>query len=236
MSRELKIYEDFFLGKRSPALPATVVDGPWAKADTSAAGSPTVTTAGGFLQLTLDNTNEVQNLCVYHGDILGFDIDDLVFAEFWAKVTASLPAEVTAVIGLGSARNDTPDTVAANAWFRLQGNNTLLCESDDGTNDNDDKSTGLTLSTTVRKLRIDFAEGIKTVSGGASSGGKADVKFSAENAQGLLRPLFVNTSTTFDMSNYAAGLQPYFQLQKTAAASVATLSIQGVRIGYRIGR
>jgi hypothetical protein len=224
--------DDFrFNGLIKPAATASVVDGPWAKADTSAAGSPTVQTNNGFMELALDATNEAQNLCLYFGDQLPYDIDDLVQVDIWAKITASLPAAVSAAFGLASARNDAIDSIAAQALFRLIGDNNLLVESDDGTTDKDDIATGLTLAATLRRFTISFKEGINSVVGGLSTGGKSNVIFSAENSAGLLRR--VAPATRFDMSAYSSGLQPYFQIQKTAAASLGTLSIKRVRIQYR---
>lgn len=224
--------DDFrFNGLIKPAATASVVDGPWAKADTSSAGSPTVQTNNGFMELTLDSTSEVQNLCLYFGDQLPYDIDNLIQVDIWAKITASLNAAVSAAFGLASARNDAIDSIAAAALYRVIGSNSLVVESDDGVTDKDDIATGLSLSTTVRRFTISFKEGINTVAGGLSTGGKSNVIFSAENSQGLLRRVAPNTR--FDMSSYSSGLQPFFQLQKTADAAVATLSIQRVRVLHR---
>ena len=220
-----------FNGKISPALTAAVVDGPWAKADTSVGGTPTVTTAGGLMVLTLDNANEAQNLCLYFGDVLSYDIDDLIQFDIWLKASAALAATVSAAFGLASARNDAIDTIAEAAIGRIIGNNTVVVETDDGTNNNDDVATGLTLSTTLRRFTMSFKEGINTVSGGLSTGGKSNVIFSMENSQGLLRR--IASGTRFNMENYTGGLQPFFQLQKTAATDVATLSIKRVEVTYR---
>lgn len=221
-----------FTGKRSPAATASVVDGPWGKADTSSAGSPTVTTTADGLVMTLDSTNEAQNLCVYFGDILSYELDDLIFVEFWTKLSASLPAELSAAFGMCSARNDAIDSLAAHASFRAIGNNNIVVETDDGTNDVDDVATGLSLSTAFKKFRIDFKQGINTVSGGLSTGGKSNVLFSAENAGSRLQQVARNQR--FNMEAYSAGLQPYLQLQKTAAASVGSLTVKRIHVGYRL--
>lgn len=229
--REILVDDFRFPGKVSPAATASVVDGPWAKTDTSSSGSPTMTTNGGLMELALDSTNEVQNLCLSFGDVLSYDIDDLIQADFWVKITASLNAVISAAWGLAGARNDAIDSIAQAALFRVIGNNTVVAESDDGTTDKDDVATGMTLSTTIRRCSISFKEGIRTNAGALSTGGKSNVIFSMENSQGLLRR--VAAGTIFDMSAYAGGLQPYFQLQKTANAAVGTLSIHRVRIKYR---
>jgi hypothetical protein len=43
----------------------------------------------------------------------------------------------------------------------------------------------------------------------------------------------VAAKTTFDLSAYSAGLQPYFQLQKSAATATGTLSIQAVEFDWK---
>lgn len=233
MSKQTRKLIYNFRGAQAPPLTASRDGGIWTKADTSAAGSPTVQTGNDGMELTLTNTNEVQNICLLMGDVLPFDIDDLIAVEWLAKVTAALPATVTAAFGVASARNDTLDSVAAHAWFRLQGSNALLVETDDGTTDLDDKATGFNLSTTFRRCRIDFAQGVFSQDPPSlSKGGKAHVQFHVSNDTGSLRR--VATGTRFDMSAYSSGLQLLAQLQKTAAADVATLTLLEAMVEYRL--
>jgi len=230
--QEIQCTKYRFAGLHKPALTASGVDGPWVKADTSVGGAPTVQAVAGAMELTLAADNEAENICLYFGDVLPYDIDDLVLVEIWARLTAAVPAAVMGAFGLAGARNDTLDSVAQNAWFRFEGNNNIVVETDDGTLDLDDKATGLTLSTTIRKFTIDFGGGIVTAGPPAQSeGGKNNVLFSMENGQGLLRP--VARGTQFDMGAYAGGLQLFAQLQKTAAVSVATLGIWGIDVHHR---
>lgn len=203
---------------------------------TAAAGAPTINAiSGGTLDLAMDATSEVQNLCLYQGDILPFTFQDLIRVEIIAKVSASLAAAVSAVFGVASARHDTLDSVAAHAWFRLQGSNSVLCETDDGTNDKDDIATGMTLSTTLKRFVIDFATGVQTRQlPSASLGGRGNVFFSVDNGNGNLRR--VAESTVFDMSNYTAtsGLQCIAQIQKTSGTAVGTLSIESFNVEYKV--
>lgn len=231
MARETFVDDFHFNGKMVPALTASVVNGPWAKADTSAAGTPTLASSGGFMVGAFDAQSEVQNLCLYHGDVLNYDIDELISAEFWIKTVAALDSATQLAFGMISARNDAIDSIAEAAIFRLIGNNSVVVETDDGTNNNDDKATGQTLVAAVKRFHIDFASGIKTVVGAASSGGKAEVLFSMDNGRGQLAR--VAAATRFDMSNYAGGLQPFVQLQKTADTNVDSFSLRRVRIKYR---
>jgi hypothetical protein len=209
--QDFQHYEDDFIGTvatfPTSADPAT----PWLVDDTSSSGTPTYTTGTSVAVLTLASTEEVENVCLHHGDALSFDIDLIQSIEFSAKTVATLDSATTIVMGLGSARNDDPDAVAANAFFKLAGSNSVVCESDDGTNDNDDKATGVSLAATYKRFVIDF------------TGGKSNVKFYIDGNR-------VASSTTFDMSNYSSGLQPIFQIQKTSDTNADSLTIDYVRI------
>ena len=210
-------FEDDFIGT-SAAFPASADPAtPWLAVDTSAAGAPTYVRNASNAVITLAATSEVENVCLAHGDALSFDIDSIQRIEMRVKIGAAFTTGSELVFGLGSARNDTTDSVTANAWFKMVGasSTTLVyCESDDGTNDNDDKSSGVTLGTTFKKFVIDF------------TGGKSNVKFYIDGVR-------VATSTTFDMSNYTAGLQPIIQLQKAANTNVDAVTVDYVRIACK---
>ena len=207
----------------------------WSTVVTGAA-PPTGAHGDGCLELALTTDVQIQNVCVAMGDKLPYDIDDLEQVDIWAKCTASLAAVCQASFGMASARNDTIDSLTNHASFRLIGSNAVYCESDDNTNDVDDISAGDTLVAAYKHFRINFKEGLLTVGPPANrvggAGGKANVLFSMENAQGQLRP--VCQSQRFNMENCSTGLQPYFQLQKTSNAAGGTLSIRRVEISYRL--
>ena len=218
--RDFEIVYDDFNGAvatfPTSADPAT----PWLVADTSSAGSPVYTKGTSEATLTLAATSEVENVCLSFGDALDIDIDDIQRVEMRVKISAStMTSGSTLVFGLGSARNDTPDSVTANAWFRMEGANSttlVYCESDDGVNDNDDKSSGVTLGTTFKEFVIDF------------TGGKSNVKFFIDGQR-------VASTTTFDMSNYTAGLQPIVQIQKAANTNANGVVVDYVKIVAKRG-
>lgn len=225
-----------FVGDENPPVVGSA-DGSMWRSYVSGQGSPSVLTDDGYMKLDLDDTVESQIAMLYMGDELAFDIDDLLTVDFWLKCSASLGAQVSLAFGMCSAKQDDPDSFAAHASFRLFGNNLILCETDDGTNDNDDIAAGESLSTTVKRFTIDFASGIKTVVPPPSVGGKGNVLFACGNTQGLLRP--VARLTRFDMSNYSSGLQPYVILQKGLASSViasveASAWVKRIRIRHRV--
>lgn len=205
---------------------------PWLITDTSSSGTPTYTrldhgeTAGAFrpgvAQLLLESTVEAQNVCLSFGDKLCFDINKLRGFACGLKTVATTggvkDSTTTIAWGVTGDRNDAIDTIAYAALFRLAaatGSNVVVVESDDGTNNNDDVATGFTLTDdTWADFYIDFSD-------------LASVKFFCGlSTNGLAR---VAKGTTFDMSNYGAALQPFFQLQKTSDANTDALQIDYVR-------
>lgn len=207
----IEYVEDFLGPQTLTASPAN--SDQWDIADTSSAGTPTYTVGGinGEATLAFDSQSEIQNVCLFKSDVLNFDIDTIHSIELRVKTVATLDTATSLAFGLCSARNDAIDSLAAHASFRLIGSNSLVVETDDGTNDNDDVATGATLGSAYKRFVIDFA------------GGKSDVKFYVDGAR-------VAASTTFDMSNYSAGLQPYVQIQKTADTNTDSVVIDYIKI------
>ena len=193
------------------ADPATA----WMVDDTSLTGTPTYTKGTSNLTMTLNNDSAIVNICTHFNDALDFDIDLIQSIEMRCKIgAATFTSGSTLVFGLGSARDDTPDSVTAHAWFRMEGANSttlVYAESDDGTRDVNDISTGVTLGTTFKRFVIDF------------TGGKSDVKFYIDGQR-------VCASQTFDMSAYSSGLQPIFQLQKAANANADSFVCDYIKV------
>jgi hypothetical protein len=212
--QDFQNYFDDFIGA-SATIPASADPAtPWLIVDTSSSGTPTYVRNASNAVLTLASTSEVENVCLAHGDALSFDIDQIQQVEMRVKIGAAFTSGSELVFGVASARNDTTDSVTANAWFKMVGasSTTLVyCESDDGTTDKDDISSGVTLGTTFKRFVIDF------------SGGKSNVKFYIDGQR-------VAASTTFDMSAYSSGLQPLIQLQKAANTNVDAVTIDYVEI------
>lgn len=211
----LHFVEDF-LGNENPTTSAGLGSG-LVITDTSAAGTPTYTCGGiaGELTMAFDSTAEVQNVCLSTGDDLNWDIDKLHYIEMRVKMgQAAADAATSLAFGLASARNDAIDTIAEAALFRVIGADSttaVVVETDDGTTNNDDVATGTTLINAYKKFRISF------------SSGTSDVRFYIDGAR-------VAAGTTFDMSGYTAGLQPYVQLQKTADANTDSVVVDYISI------
>lgn len=225
MARQTRIYRYDFRGELALAAAGSGVGNPFVKAVTTTSGTPTaVGLNGGGLRLSLASNNEIENICVYMGDKLPFDIDEIISAEFIVKTVAALDAGTSIAFGLASARNNTVESITAHASFKCSGNNNVVVSTDDNDNDNTDIATGLTLGATWKRFRMDFASRNTTIEPPSISlGRKSNVEFYGANDNGSLRR--VASGTRFDMSNYTSGLQPYFQLQKTATTAVDTFDV-----------
>lgn len=218
VNREVLQFVDYF--NRAQALTTTPGHNGWTVKDTSSAGTPTylvATADGGGMKLTLASTSEAEVVTMYHNDVLCFDLAKIQYVEMVALV-GGIDAVTTLTMGLGSAQNDTDDSLATNALFRIEGSvstSNLVVETDDAVTDNDDKATGKTLSSTFKTLRIDFSYGL------------ADVRFYVDGER-------VAATTTFNMSGLTAGLnvQPWVQLQKASGTGVPTVTIKKFLIQY----
>ncbi len=206
------------------------------KADTTqTSGTPAVTmTSGGFCRLSLDSANEIQVARLSNGGVLPFDIDQLDSIEFFAKVSASLNAACSLVMGVCNAGNNTIASITSRAFFKMTGGGLLTIDALDGTHTKSAIATGQAMATADwQRFTMQFKQGLVTQSPpGANSGGKSNVLFSIEDTRQNLRR--VATGTQFDMSAETGNLQLYFQLQKSANAATANLDIREASVTYRL--
>ena len=216
MNRGVRCNSDHF--DRAQAFTTTPGENGWTSVLTGTSVTSTCITAdGGAAKLTLTSTSEAQLVVLYHNDVLAFDVEQLKWVEIVALV-AGVDSATTIVMGVGSAHNTTLDSMATNAWFRIQGSastTAVLAETDDATNDFDDKATGQTLGATYKTFKIDFQNGL------------ADVRFYIEGER-------VAQATTFKMSDLTAGLnvQPYIAVAKASGTGVPSITIAKVDVVY----
>jgi hypothetical protein len=167
----------------------------------------------GAFELALAATSEAEDAVLYWGDQRGLDLGNSASIEFRVDMAVLPTTGVAAVFGVVTDHNLDKDTVAVNAWFRLQASGAILVETDDTTNDNDDTATGITaVPGTYNIFRIDFHD-------------LSDVKFYIDGNR-------VASSTTFDMSNLTSAeqvVQPYMSLDKASGTGVGTMVIDYVR-------
>ena len=148
------------------------------------------------------------------GNNRNFDAGNGLIFETRVNFSVLPTTGVTAVLGVANDHNLDKDTVTVAAWFRLDASGAIDVETDDTTNNNDDKTTGITaVAGTFNIFRIDMTT-------------LTDVKFFIDGTR-------VTTGTTFDMSNMTAAeqqMQPYFSLDKATGTGVGTMQIDYVKI------
>lgn len=214
------VIEEDFLGAG-----LNVTDSIWRITDTSAAGTPTYAIKAdkehGEFEIAFDNTNEAQIVTLSTNDELNVDSqnDPVFVARF--LVDATLNANDSLVIGLAGAQNDTLDSVAQHAWFRIEGANTsLLVETDDGTTDNDDNDStfDLTAGTHV-EVKIDMSD-------------TSNVKFYyRETLAGAWTRILEDEA--FDVSAYTGNYQPFVQFQKSSGTQTTGMRIDYIRCTWK---
>lgn len=234
MSRNTDIIRYRFRGSQAPPLVANRM-GDWCSFLLGAGGPTVLAVSGGDMQLLIDNNDEAECACLYQGDVLPFDINDLVRVEFLARLAVAPGATGQLVLGVGTARNADPTVVTAAAMFRLTGNSNIVIDTRDGTNTVAGAATGETLLTVYKRLVIDFASGNLTQSPpGASVGGLGDVRFFVSDVRGSLRR--VAAGTRFRMDAYAGNLQIIAQLQKSGGVVVPNCQILGIDVELKLPR
>lgn len=192
----------------------------WRVADTSSAGTPTYLIGNNrAATLTLASTSESENVCLYQGDVLPFLLNKIQQVKFVASVSGVDSATVVA-FGVGSARADATDDIATNAMFKIEGSvstSAVVCESDDGTTDDDDNATGVTLSSTLKEFVIDFSNGL------------ADVRFYIDGAR-------VAASNTFTLAAASStqAVQVFAQVQKASGTGTPAVVLKHVSVTYNI--
>lgn len=222
-------YDEHFMIDGS--LGAAAAAGRYSKVITGS-GPPTVkgvTSAGqanGILQLALEATSEVQNACAYNGDVLYWDIRNILYAEFVARLSVTLGTTASTTqwaFGLATARNDAIASISKYILFRALGGTSVIISTSDGTTTNSSISTGLTMgtvNTTFKRFGFDFR------------GGLNNVKCYMDDANGKFSR--VGQATTIDMSAFTSGgVQFFAQIQKAANTNVGTLEIDRFSLEFR---
>jgi predicted RecA/RadA family phage recombinase len=195
----------------------------WSQIDVSSSGTPTTiqaATNGGALELKAATTSEEEVVGVSKGDKLLFDVDSLLMFTCRFKVS-TLAAVDDIVVGMISAYNVDPDSIAAGAWIRAIGAMSVLCECDgNGAGDLDDKDSTLDLvNDQWARILIDFTD-------------SADVKFylTIDDDATPVDLAQVQAATTFDISNYTAGLQPAAWTHKASGSAQNILTVDYIGI------
>jgi len=206
-------FRDDFLGYQ-PLLSETGSRGPWLTVEVAlnTAIALKAATLNGVLELVFDADVNAEDAVLYFGDQLAFNLKALASIQFRAAIGVLPTLTSQIVMGLASAHDLAKDSVTVNAWFKLDGDGAVVCESDDTGVDNDDKASGVTVVAGVyHNYRIDF-------------GNLADVRF-------FIDGVHVAAGTTFDMSTLTdaeALVQPYFSIDKDADAGLGSVLLDSV--------
>lgn len=211
------VFQDDFLGSKFAKIVAnenTVA--PWSVVETSVAAIAHVAnTVNGVAAITVAATDEVELGAIYFGDQLSLSLlQGLVFEARVAFHTLPTTGteKASIFVGLASAHNATPDTVATNAWFHATGTGEVFWETDDQTTDDDDNTTGITfVADEYHYLRIDCTEG------------KAAIKFYIDG-------VLVGTGDMSGLDATKAKVQPYIRASKLKA--VANTGVASVYVDY----
>lgn len=190
--------------------------------------------AGGIKGLRLRLAANADSAFIAQNDALPFDIDDLVDVEFRYSIE-DFEAGTDFYLGMASAYNAAPDSVASAVWFKVSdAARTLTVESDDGTTDNNNIATNLAPGDSeLQVAQIHFNTGVQSVSPpSTSNGGKSDIRFSHTDSAQILQ--HCNLASTIGMPAYSAGLQIYVGgIASAALSGTPTLYLKEVTVRYR---
>lgn len=222
-STKCVVFEDFF-GTIAMADQGTPGESPWVIKDTSSSGSPTKSVTDlrdGKLTMKFSNTSEEQILTLYWNDILNMGITKNPVVIFRLALDDTPDSVDIVKWGLGSARNDTEDSVATNAWFSIAGASLVpKLESDDGTTDNDDGTVTKGSLTMVAGTYYEFMIDCDDLT---------DVKFyHRENIGGSWTRMYVS-GVTHNISAATGGVQPIIQIHKASSTGTTGILIDYVK-------
>ena len=232
MSYETRLIRHCFLGAGIPADLGTDDSHPFRKS--LAGGSAEKTSAG--LELSTSDADAASLAEVNMGDVLAYDIDELIRVEFQARIdveSGSLDNHEI-ILGLSGPRDDNADAIEPAVMFRSKGNKLCLELNDGNGRDIDDYDTQLDINTGQwQRFVIDFATGVKTSTYG-STGGKSELQFSACGNGADKRSLrMVSLSQSFDLGAYIGGLQLLARVSKSASTDQVTLSLREICVQHR---
>jgi hypothetical protein len=166
----------------------------------------------GVAAIIVDSADIAKVGCLHFGDNLCLSMKQgLVFEArlAFSPLPTTGTETVQAVFGLASAHNTTLDSIATNAWFRVESGaqTALLWETDDGNTDDDDNSAGITLVPATNNIyRIDCTDlvnGVKFYVDGVLVGTSADMNTNLSAGEAKVQPYF-NVSKAKSSANTGA--------------------------------
>lgn len=214
------IFKDDFLGKQILTTESGST-GIWDTVQTAlnAAMAKIANEPNGAFGGVMDSDVNAEVAALYWGDERGFNLKGKGAIEFAVRIPVAPTLVSEMVFGVAGAHNAVFDSITEGAWFKVDGSLAIQAETDDTTNNNDDKATGVTADIAAYNIfLIDFKE-------------LADVKFYIDGAR-------VASGITFDMSNLTdaeAVMQPYFAAAKASGAGLGSWRIDYCKLwGERV--
>lgn len=149
--------------------------------------------ADGRFAMTHSADSEAQTMRLDWGDNLQINLSKKPRLEVRALINfagATFSADQRLVIGFASAYNATLDSVAHNAWFRIEGANlNILAETDDATTDDDDNDTGIDIvDNTMTVFEVDCSV-LSAVTFRVDGGAAYSLDLSAIPANSVVQPI-----------------------------------------------
>lgn len=230
-----EVFEDFIGDRLIAETGSKDVDaGPWTYKDVSSSGSPTAAIVAnadnGQWAFTFASTTEAEELVLYWDDELNIDSDQepvfIIRFKTACAVGGAFDSNTHFVAGLASAYNTTTDTIAQNAWIRLEGaNNNILLESDDNTTNTDDQDSGVDY---VDDTFYEFMVSMSALHGASAT----DVRFFYRSTLGGDWTALTVAGVTFKVAADTA-LQPFMKLMKASDANTDGVVIDYVRVYWK---
>jgi hypothetical protein len=208
----LSFFDDF-IGDYSANATAFTANG-WSKVETNGSGVTSVDVANGVLSLAFDAVAEAATSALYMANN-PFDIDDGPIVDFRLAIfDIGDTADVDINFGIANdSHADDADSITESCFFHLDGTDlSLLLESDDGSAEQGDIATGVTLVDDVfYDFRVDMTD-------------KASVTFWYKAVTAVAWTQLAS-GTTFVMSNATGTLTPIIHVEKTSNDTTADVRV-----------
>lgn len=208
----LNFFDDF-LGDYPANTTAMTANG-WSKVETNGSGVTSSDQANGVLTFAFDAVAEAATAVLYMINN-PFDIDDAPIVDFRLAIY-DIGDDAALDINFGIA-NDThatdADVITESAFFHLDGTSlALVLESDDGTEEQGDVATGVTLvDDTFYDFRVDMTD-------------KTSVTFWYKAVTAVAWTQLA-AATTFNMENATSTLTPMVHVEKTSNDTLADVRL-----------
>ncbi len=195
---------------------------PWAKVDTSSAGTPAADFSGdypGEWSMTMTSNSQEELVGLDWDDYVGLDPEKNLVFEARVKLTPAGGAYASTervLIGLASAHNDDVDAITNSVWFRVgdAASMAVKIESDDGTTNTDDQA------------GVEGNGEAASVTSGSYSTYRIEMG-DLSNIRFILDGELIGTTSASALSS---GLQPYIVMEKDSGTDQHVMVVDYVRI------